>query len=270
MFWVVLAWAGASLCRFAVLWLRYKQGFFYHTSCTTTAGHVEENSGSLCLFRGCCVESGIGLCRAEQRGGSGAGGLRFCWGAWKSVRAVAEPPSPSTSRHPPHSPPNTHIMYVWVAHFHGSVWAHISASRTQKLARLGSSLSVQHGGSGVDIACKAGNRKYKMALFTTGFSSFTHQRDSYHKRAELIKHLLKQTAAIVHFFYSYFFFHTTELYIVSDLLLPVYTSSLALKCNTYLGGVNVLNNRQSAYCVSGLNDRYLRVELVLIDMLTAV
>ena len=27
MFWVALAWAGASLCRSTVLWLRYKQGF---------------------------------------------------------------------------------------------------------------------------------------------------------------------------------------------------------------------------------------------------
>lgn len=118
MFWVVLAWAGASLCRSTVLWLRYKQGFLYQTSCTTAASHVEENSGSLCLFRGCCVESGIGLCRGEQRGGSGVCGSAGEPGS-QSGRWLEPPSPPQADIHPT---PQTHT-YMWT---HIFTEAHIS------------------------------------------------------------------------------------------------------------------------------------------------
>lgn len=117
MFWVVLAWAGASLCTSTVLWLRYKQGIFYQTSCATAASHVEEDSGSLCLFRGCCVESGIGLCRGEWRGEEGGGGFAVSAGEPGSQSGRWLNHLPSTSRHPPRSP-RAHVN----AHFHRSTY----------------------------------------------------------------------------------------------------------------------------------------------------
>lgn len=107
MFWVVLAWAGASLCRSTVLWLRYKQGFSTKSLAQSPASHVLENRDSLCLFRGCCVESGNGLCRGEVGEWWGGGGLLWFW---KSVRVVTEPPPHRKSTSSPHP---KHTKNMW-------------------------------------------------------------------------------------------------------------------------------------------------------------
>lgn len=122
-------------------------------SCTTAAGHVEENSGSLCLFQGCCVESGIGLCRGEQEGGcsvcGSAGKPGSQSGQWLNHLL-------STSWHPPLSP-NTRE--------HTFSQKHIS-TYIQKLTDVCSFLIAN-----VSVHWKqedgvAGNRKYKTALFS--------------------------------------------------------------------------------------------------------
>lgn len=135
----------------------------------------------MCLFRGCCVESGSGLCRGEQRGGKRA--LRFCrepgsqLGRWLNHLPSAIQPTPQT--------------HVRVSAFHRKAHEYTHTCTNSPTSSPSLFLQVpQHSGCR-KMACQPGSSKYKPALFTRiarDGSSYTHQRGRCHKRVNLIKH----------------------------------------------------------------------------------